>query len=309
MIKAFAPATVSNVAVGFDIMGFPMEAPGDEVIIRKGLERGTVISKITKGKGLSYDPNQNTAGVAVMKMMEHLGISDQPIDIEIRKKMPFGTGIGSSAASAVAAVVALNHYLEAKLTKRELLPFAMAGEAVASGAWHGDNVIPSMMGGIILIRDNATLDFTKLYVPNGLRYVVILPPAQILTSESRSILSDQVTLKQMITQTGNAATLVAALYSSDFDKISRCLQDVVIEPQRSHLIPKFDEMKEKALELGALGFSISGSGPSMFALCSNTFSSDNIEAAAREIYGKDRHGMDAAQVYQAPINLEGAEVC
>ena len=309
MIKAFAPATVSNVAVGFDIMGFPMESPGDEVIIKKGKESGTVISRITKGKGLSYDPTKNTAGVAVMKMLEHLGISDQPIDIEIRKKMPFGTGMGSSAASAVAAVVALNHYLEAKLTKRELLPFAMAGESIASGAWHGDNVIPCMMGGIILIRDNATLDFTKLYVPSGLRYVVVLPPAQILTSESRSILSDQVTLKQMITQTGNAATLVAALYSSDFDKISRCLQDVVIEPQRSHLIPKFDEMKEKALELGALGFSISGSGPSMFALCSNTFVSDNIVAAARKIYGKDHQGKDAAQVYQAAINLEGADIC
>lgn len=309
MIKAFAPATVSNVAVGFDIMGFPMEAPGDEVVIKLGKTPGVTISKITKGKGLSYDPIKNTAGVAVLKMMEYLGISNQSIDIEIRKKMPFGTGIGSSAASAVAAVVALNHYLDAKLSKQELLPFAMAGESVASGAWHGDNVIPSMMGGIILIRDNATLDFTKLYVPSGLRYVVILPPVQILTSDSRSILSDQVTLKQMITQTGNAATLVAALYSSDFNKISRCLQDVIIEPQRSHLIPKFDKMKQKALELGALGFSISGSGPSMFALCSNTFASDNIVEAAKELYGKDRHGRDAAKVYQAPINLEGAEVC
>ena len=309
MIKAFAPATVSNVAVGFDIMGFPMEAPGDEVVIKRGKAPGVTISKITKGKGLSYDPIKNTAGVAVVKMMEYLGISNQPIDIEIRKKMPFGTGIGSSAASAVAAVVALNHYLDAKLSKQELLPFAMAGESVASGAWHGDNVIPSMMGGIILIRDNATLDFTKLYVPSGLRYVVILPPVQILTSDSRSILSDQVTLKQMITQTGNAATLVAALYSSDFNKISRCLQDVIIEPQRAHLIPKFDKMKQRALELGALGFSISGSGPSMFALCSNTFASDNIVEAAKELYGKDRHGRDAVKVYQAPINLEGAEVC
>ena len=309
MIKAFAPATVSNVAVGFDIMGFPLEAPGDEVVIKRGKAPGVTISKITKGKGLSYDPIKNTAGVAVVKMMEYLGISNQPIDIEIRKKMPFGTGIGSSAASAVAAVVALNHYLDAKLSKQELLPFAMAGESVASGAWHGDNVIPSMMGGIILIRDNATLDFTKLYVPSGLRYVVILPPVQILTSDSRSILSDQVTLKQMITQTGNAATLVAALYSSDFNKISRCLQDVIIEPQRAHLIPKFDKMKQRALELGALGFSISGSGPSMFALCSNTFASDNIVEAAKELYGKDRHGRDAVKVYQAPINLEGAEVC
>lgn len=309
MIKAFAPATVSNVAVGFDIMGFPMDAPGDEVIIKDGKESGVVISRITKGKGLSYEPSKNTAGVAVIKMLEHLGMSDKSIDIEIRKKMPFGTGIGSSAASAVAAVVALNHHLQTKLTKRELLPFAMAGESVASGAWHGDNVIPCMMGGIILIRDNATLDFTKLYVPSALRYVVILPPAQVLTSESRSILSKNVTLKQMITQTGNAATLVAALYSSDFDKISRCLEDVVIEPQRAHLIPKFDEMKARAIELGALGFSISGSGPSMFALCSNTYDCDNIEAAAREIYGKDHHGRDAAQIFQSTINLEGADIC
>jgi len=286
-----------------------MEAPGDEVIIKKGTEPGVVISRITKGKGLSYDPTKNTAGVAVIEMLKHLGTPELPIDIEIRKKMPFGTGIGSSAASAVAAVVALNHFLDAKLTKRELLPFAMAGESIASGAWHGDNVIPCMMGGIILIRDNATLDFTKLYVPNGLRYVVILPPAQILTSESRSILSDTVTLKQMITQTGNAATLVAALYNGDFDKISRCLQDAVIEPQRAHLIPKFDEMKAKAIELGALGFSISGSGPSMFALCRNTLDCDNIEAAAKELYGLDHHGRIAAKVYQSTINLEGAEVC
>lgn len=309
MIKAFAPATVSNVAVGFDIMGFPMEAPGDEVLIKEGKTPGVVISKIIKGKGLSYDPNKNTAGVAVLKMLEYLGMSDRAIDIEIRKKMPFGTGIGSSAASSVAAVVALNHFLRAGLTKRELLPFAMEGESIASGAWHGDNVIPCMMGGIILIRDNATLDFTKLYVPSGLRYVVILPPSQILTSESRSILSKNVTLKQMITQTGNAATLVAALYSSDFDKISRCLEDVVIEPQRAHLIPHFEKMKTRALELGALGFSISGSGPSMFALCSNSYDCDNIEAAAKEIYGKDHHGRDAAQVYQSTINQQGALIC
>ena len=309
MIKAFAPATVSNVAVGFDIMGFPLKAPGDEVVVRKGQVPGVVISKITKGKGLPYEPLKNTAGVAVMKMLDHLGIPDYPIDIEIRKKMPFGTGIGSSAASAVAAVVALNHYLDAKLTKREMLPFAMAGEAMASGVWVGDNVIPSMMGGIILIRNNETLDFTKLYVPNGLRYVVILPPAQILTSEGRSVLSNEVTLKQMITQTGNAATLVAALYNGDFDKISRCLKDDIIEPQRAHLVPKFYEMKEKAEALGALGFSISGSGPSMFALCRNTFVADDIEAAARVLYGKDHHGRDACKVYQSEINLEGAEVC
>ena len=302
MFKAFAPATVSNVAVGFDLMGFPMNTPGDEVVIKRGVKKGLIISKITKGKGLSLNVDKNTAGVAVKKMMEHLGISDMPLDMEIRKNMPYGTGIGSSAASAVAACVAFNKLLKMPLTKKEMLPFAMAGEQVASGAWHGDNVIPSMMGGIILIRDNATLDFTKLYVPLGLRYVVILPQAQLLTSESRSILSDQVPLKDMITQTGNAATLVAALYSGDYDKISRCLTDVVIEPQRAHLIPKFYEMKEKALEVGALGFSISGSGPSMFALCNSTYISDNLTEAAESIY-KD------CKIYSGLINTEGAVVC
>lgn len=301
-IKAFAPATVSNVSVGFDILGFPMMTPGDEVIIKEGTEKGLVISKITKGPGLSLDPLKNTAGVAVLQMLEHLGMTDIAIDMEIRKKMPFGTGIGSSAASAVAAVVALNKHLKTQLTKQEMLPFAMAGEQVASGAWHGDNVIPSMMGGIVLIRDNKTLDFTKLYVPQGLRYVVILPNTTILTSESRSLLSTTVTLKQMIAQSGNVATLVAALYSSDFDKISRCLQDHVIEPQRAHLIPSFYEMQKQAMDLGALGFSISGSGPSMFALCNSTYIAENLEKAANRLYPD-------CQVYQGPINQEGAEIC
>lgn len=302
-VKAFAPATISNVAVGFDIMGFPMKSPGDEVIIRKATEPGLKITKITKGKGLSYEIDKNTAGVAAKKMLEHLGRQDEPLEMEIHKKMPFGTGLGSSAASAVAAVVAINKMLKTGLTKQELLPFAMEGEQVASGAWHGDNVIPCMMGGIILIRDNATLDFTKLYVPTGLRYVAILPQATVLTSESRSILSDKVSLKQMITQTGNAATLVAALYSSDFDKISRCLNDVVIEPQRAHLIPEFYEMKQKAIDAGALGFSISGSGPGMFALCHSSFVADNITQAAQDLYG------DTCKIYTEEIDREGAYVC
>lgn len=301
--KAFAPATISNVAVGFDIMGFAMDKPGDEVLIRKGSQSGLSITKITKGKGLSYEVEKNTAGVAAMRLMEHLGIEKDALEMEIHKKMPFGTGIGSSAASAVAAVVALNKFVKAGLSKQELLPFAMQGEQLASGAWHGDNVIPCMMGGIILIRDNASLDFTKLYVPQGLRYVAILPKVTVLTSESRSILSDQVSLKQMIQQTGNAATLVAALYSSDFDKIGRCLHDAVIEPQRAHLIPHFYAMKEKAMEAGALGFSISGSGPGMFALCANTFVADDIIASAQAIYGEE------CRIFSDEINREGAYVC
>lgn len=302
MIKAFAPASVSNVAVGFDILGFALQIPGDEVIISKGQQSGVTISKITKGKDLPTDPTRNTAGVAAQRLLDYLGISDKAIQLEIRKKMPYGTGLGSSAASAVAAVVGLNKYLKAGLSKRELLPFAMQGEEIAAQSWVADNVISSMMGGIILIRDSSTLDFTKLYVPQGLRYVVILPNTTVLTSESRTSLSDHVLLSDHITQTGNAATLVAALYSSDFDKISRCLTDVVIEPQRAHYIPSFYEMKDAALDAGALGFSISGSGPGMFALCDSTYVCDEVELRASRMYPD-------AMIYQGAINQEGAIIC
>ena len=303
--KAFAPASVSNMATGFDIMGFALTTPGDEVVVKPGKQSGVVITKITKGKGLPFEISKNTAGVAVTHMLDYLGMSDKPIEIEIRKKMSYGSGIGSSASSAVAAVMALNKYLKTELTKHELLPFAMAGEKALSGVSVADNVIPSMMGGIILIRDSDTLDFTKLYIPSGLRYVVILPRrTQILTSDSRSRLRDTVSLTDMVKQSANAATLVAALYSSDFDKISRCLEDTIIEPQRAHLIPHFYEMKKLALEAGALGFSISGSGPAMFALCNSTFIANNIVEAAQSLYGES-----LCKIYNDMINHEGAEVC
>ncbi len=304
VVKVFAPATVANVGVGYDILGFALDAPGDDVILRMGGTKGLKITKITGDRGkLPREVMLNTAGFAAQRLLEHLGAADMPLEMEIRKKMPFGSGLGSSAASAVAGVFAVNELLKTKLTKLQILKFAVEAEQLADGAYHADNVAPSLLGGMVLIRDNQSLDVTKLFIPQGLMAVVIHPKIRILTKDSRDILSDSITLKQHVTQSGNLATLVAALYSSDFDKIGRCLNDVIIEPQRARLIPHFYEAKEAALREGALGFSISGAGPSMFALCNNSFNAENINEALLKLYSD--HKIEVKS-YVSHINQEGA---
>ncbi len=305
--KAFAPASVANVAVGFDILGFALDKPGDEIIARFSNTPGLKISKITGAKGkLPYEVEKNTAGFAALKLIEHLGETGRGIELEINKKMPFGSGLGSSAASAVAAVVAVNELLQRPLTKRELLPFAVLGEQIADGAYHADNVAPSLLGGMILIRDNQSLDVHRLPVPKGLYATVIYPHIKILTKDSRDVLSDQVSLKQSIQQSGNLAGLIIGMYNSNIELIGRSLQDVIIEPQRSKLIPHFDEVKNAVLAAGALGCSISGAGPSIFALSANSLIAENVGKEMERIF------TDAKienQLFISPINQEGAIIC
>lgn len=302
-IKVFAPASVANVACGFDILGFAIEKPGDELIARFSNTPGLKISKITGAKGkLPYEIEKNTAGIAALKLLEHLGESERGIEIEIHKKMPFGSGLGSSAASAAAAVMAINELLRRPLTKRELLPFAVLGEQVADGAYHADNVAPSLLGGIQLIRNNATLDVHRLPLPRGLFAVVVYPQVEILTKNARNILSDTVKLKQCIQQTGNLGGLIIGLYNSDIELIRRSLQDVIIEPQRAQLIPHFQAVKEAALSNDALGCSISGAGPSIFALCANSITAELVGTAMQKVF------TDAKienQLFISPINQEG----
>lgn len=303
-IKVFAPASVANVAVGFDILGFALEKPGDEIIIREGSEPGLKITQITGAKNkLSYDVEKNTAGFAALQLLKHIGEEDRPLEMEIHKKMPFGSGLGSSAASAVAGVYGVNEFLKTGLTKYDILPFAVAGEQIADGAWHADNVAPSLLGGIVLVRDNESLDVKKIHVPNGLQAVVIYPHIEILTKDSRNILKDIVPFKDLIAQTGNLSSFIAALYTSDFEMMRRSLKDVVVEPQRAHLIPLFYEMKSVAYDLGCIGFSISGAGPSMFALCDNSLIAEKIGEAAKKLYTKHKIEVD---FYLSKINLEGA---
>lgn len=302
-IKVFAPASVANIAVGYDILGLALDRPGDDLIVRKGSKDGLSISKITKGKGLPTEVEKNTAGMAAKKLLEFLGESKRPIEIELHKNMALGTGLGSSAASAVAGAFGVNTYLGSPLSKSEILQFAVAGEQVADGAWHADNVAPSLFGGIILIRDNASLDWKRVYVPEGLRIVLISPHIRILTRESRAILKAEISLENHISQSGNLASFIAAMYTSDFNLLRRSLKDHIIEPQRKKLIPHFDDLKNLAMAEGALGFSISGAGPTMFALCENTFIAENIVEKSRAFYKNKKLGHT---VFQSGINLQGA---
>ena len=199
--------------------------------------------------------------------------------------------------------MAINELLKRPLTKRELLPFAVLGEQIADGAYHADNVAPSLMGGIVFIRDNATLDVHRLPAIKGLRLVVVHPKIEILTKDSRAILSDQVSLKQMIQQTGSVGGLVTALFNGDLELLQRSLKDVVIEPQKAQLIPGFYKVQEAAYKEGAMGCSISGAGPSIFALCPNTFVAENVGLAMKAAFNSENI---KSEIFHSGINQEGA---
>lgn len=302
-LKVFAPASVANMAVGYDILGFAIDGPGDEIIVREGTTPGLTITAISgTTKKLPKEIEKNTAGYAGSQLMKHLGEEGRSIEMEIHKKMPFGSGLGSSAASAAAGAFAVNEFLGKPLDKKELLRFAVEGEQIADGAWHADNVAPSLLGGIILIRDNTTLDLVKLPAPDGLFACVVYPHISILTKESRAILSDTISLDQHIAQSGNLAYFVAALYRLDFDMIRRCLTDLIIEPQRAKLIPHFHELKEIALREGGLGFSISGAGPSVFALCENSLIAESIGEKIKGFLSDQKIQND---VFVSKINTTG----
>ena len=301
-VKVFAPASVANVAVGYDILGFAIDGMGDDILVREGSSEGLSIKSIHHNKALSKDISKNTAGVAAYELLKSLGKEDEPIEMEIYKNMSVGTGLGSSAASAVAGAYAVNAYLGKPYDKYELLKFATLGEQAADGSFHADNVAPSMLGSFILVRDNPTLDCVKLPVPSGLRAVIVHPKIEVLTKDSRSILSEEVRLSDHIRQSANLGGFLIGLYKSDFELMKRSLNDLIIEKQRSHLIPEFDKVKASALEHGALGCSISGAGPSVFCLCNNSLTAENIQSAWSHIYQKA--GIDN-DCFIANIDMEG----
>ncbi len=303
-LKVFAPASVANVACGYDVLGFALNKPGDEIIGRLSDQKGLRITKITGAKGkLPYEIEKNTASFAAQRVIEHVGANGIGIEMEIHKKMPFSSGLGSSSASAVAGAMIANELLKRPLTKRELLHFAVLGEQVADGAYHADNVAPSLMGGMILIRDNTTLDVHRIPTPKGLYASVVHPQIKIRTQDARAILSDTVSLKNAVEQTGNIAALVVGMFNSNFDLIGRALNDVIIEPQRAQLIPNFYQVKEAALEAGVLGCSISGAGPSIFALSANSFIAEKAGAAMQKVFFDN--GVDNT-LFISTINNEGA---
>ncbi len=304
-VKAFAPATVANVSCGFDILGFAIDAMGDTVELTLRDKPGLSVCAITGDGGrLPYEAEKNTCAVAIQSMLDEMG-SEAGMDIFLSKGLPLGSGMGSSAASAVAALAAANRLLGNPFEKKDLLPFAMAAEKVACGAGHADNVAPSLLGGFVLIRDYHPLDVIKLPVPQGLYCTLLHPHFELKTSDSRSVLRDQISLKHSTIQSGNVAGLISGLYESDFDLISRSLRDVIAEPYRAVLIPGFYEMREALKAVGALGMGISGSGPTLFALSKGAEKSQAIAQVAKEIYESIGLGVD---VYFSAINTQGAYV-
>ncbi|MFB2117825.1 homoserine kinase [Parapedobacter sp. 2B3] len=302
-VHVFAPATVANMVCGFDVLGFALDRPGDEVRIRKVDKPGVHLVDITGDDGrLPREATKNTVSASVLTYLQHLGRSDVGVEIELHKQMPIGSGLGSSAASTVAGLFAINTLLGNPLSREELLPFAVQGEELACGHGHADNVAPALMGGITLIRGYAPLDVVKLPAPSSLFASVVFPHVDVPTRDARQMIRKKVALKDAVTQWGNIAGLVAGLYSSDYELIGRSMHDVLIEPTRAILIPEFYEMRRVAEEEGALGFGISGSGPSVFAFAQSEETAARITAAVQRLLGQQ--GIES-NGYVSGINTTG----
>lgn len=304
-VRVFAPASVANVSCGYDILGFALRRPGDEVVMDLN-DSGRVSLDLIEGDDgrLPVDPELNTVSAVVIKYLDHIGVK-QGAGIKLYKKMPFGSGLGSSSASAVGGLVAVNELMGRRLSRLELLPFAMEGERIACGNAHADNVAPALLGGMVLIRSYDPLDVISLPVPGGLYCTVVYPHVEIPTMAARQIIRTNIPVSKAVRQWGNVAGLVAGLYRNDLDLIGRSMEDVIIEPVRSMLIPHFDEMRELALGRDATGFGISGSGPSVFALCSSREIADDV---ARVLKKKlSRYEMEATS-WVSEINMDGANV-
>jgi homoserine kinase len=286
-VKVFAPATVANVVCGYDVLGFAVNAPGDEVIMRVRDKPGVVITKITGDDGrLPLAAEKNTVSASVQDYLKYIGREDVGVEIELHKKMPIGSGLGSSSASTVAGLFAVNAIFDNQLTNRELVPFAMRGEELACGYGHADNVAPALMGGFVLIRSYEPLDIIRLPHPEGMHAAIVYPEVDVPTKDARQMIRSKVLLKDAVTQWGNVAGLVSGLFTNDYDLIGRSMKDVLVEPVRSILIPDFDYMKSVALDTGAIGFGISGSGPSVFALTKDAETAHQITQKLQKHLGK-----------------------
>ncbi|CAG2533557.1 homoserine kinase [Maribacter dokdonensis] len=302
-IKVFCPATVANVSCGFDVLGVALDSVGDEMVVRKVPKKGIKITKLT-GQDLPKETLNNVAGVAGNAFLLASDY-DGGFEIEIDKKIKPGSGIGSSAASSAGAVWAMNHLLGNPFSKTELVKFAMEGERLASDVAHADNVAPALFGGFTLVRSYSPLDIIDIPAPTELYLTIIHPQIEIKTSDSRKILKTTISMETGIKQWGNVGGLVAGLFKKDYDLIGRSLEDHIVEPIRSILIPGFDEVKKVSLEAGALGSGISGSGPSIFAFSKGKDTALKVGESMKKVY--DKIGIDY-EIHVSKINTEGVKI-
>jgi homoserine kinase len=301
-VKIKSPATIANLVCGFDVLGLALNDPQDVMQLTVSKEPGIRIQH-DDIYNLPVVPEKNVAGIALLELMKELD-NRQGFDLVIEKRIKPGSGLGSSAASAAGIVVAANHLLGNKFSKEDLVRFAMAGEKLASGVKHADNISPCIYGGVTLIRSIFPLDIISLPAP-PMYVVVVHPQIEVKTSDAREILRKEVLLKDAIKQWGNIAGLVAGFMKHDYALISRSLEDVIIEPVRSILIPGFDEVKKNCMQAGALGGGIAGSGPSIFMLCKEENVAKDVELIMKGIY--DRIGL-AYHTYVTTINNNGITI-
>jgi homoserine kinase len=302
-VKIKSPATVANLVCGFDILGLAVTEPYD-ILEVKLIEEPKVIIHNRDDFNLPTDPEKNVAGVVFLAAMEKMNDKKFGFEVTSEKHIKPGSGVGSSAASAAGAAVAANHLLGNIFSTDDLVQLAMNGEKLASGVKHADNISPCILGGVSLIRAIHPLDIISIPAPD-LHVTIVHPQIEVRTSDARQILKQQVLLKDAIRQWGNIAGLVTGFMKGDYDLIGRSLEDVIIEPVRSILIPGFDEVKKKCKEAGALGGGISGSGPSIFMLSKEKKTAIAVEAVMKEVY--DRIGIEY-NTYVTTINKKGAEV-
>ncbi|MCY4779895.1 homoserine kinase [Sphingobacterium sp. UT-1RO-CII-1] len=306
-VHVFAPATVANMICGFDILGFAVDYPGDEVIMYRVENPGVRIRSIVGDEGrLPLDADKNTVSACVKMLLIDLGMEKEiGVEIELIKHMPIGSGLGSSSASTVAGLFAINELLGRPLTKAELMPYCVEGERLACGHGHADNVAPALMGGITLIRGHEPLDIIKLPVPEELYAGIVFPKVDVPTRDARKLIKEKVLLKDAVTQWGNIAGLMAGLYEADYSLISRSMKDVLIEPTRAILIPEFYEMRRIAEEVGVLSFGISGSGPSVVAISRGKEGAEQVvERIQEHLTNCDIESFK----YVSAVNLNGPRV-
>jgi homoserine kinase len=302
---AFAPAGVGNVAVGFDILGHTMQGAGDRVTVRRIEEPTVEIARITgieEALPLTAAHNTATAGLIALRRDLELPFG---FEVTIEKGIPLGSGMGGSAASAVAAVVAANALLATPLDDLTLFRYALLGETVASGTAHGDNLAPALLGGLVLVRGTEPPDLVSIPVPPQLRCVLVHPHLRLDTRVARGVLKPDVPLKLHIEQSANLAGLLAGCFRNDLELIARSLADVLVEPHREPLVPGFRSVKLAALEAGALGCSLSGAGPSVFAWCAEETVAVRVRDAMRDAFAAADLAVDG---WISPVDGPGARI-
>lgn len=307
-VTAFAPASIGNVAVGFDMLGLALEGVGDRVLARRTDGEGVTVAEVRGLDGelhpyLSTDAKANTASIAAQALWDAQGVSGG-LELKVHKGVPLQSGMGSSAASAVAAAVAANALLEKPLQVEKLLAYALIGEQFASGGLHADNVAPSLLGGLILCPQVLLPDIVRVPVPSGVSAVLMHPDLQVNTAHARRGLKKSYTMQEWVAQQGLLGGFIVACANSDMDLISKTLKDIIIEPQRKQNVPCFDVVKEAASKAGALGCSLSGSGPSMFALCPDG-KARNIASAMEQACRSQGIG---CQSWVSPLTAPGAGI-